>query len=78
MDGFRALDLRELVIEVLHSDNVLALGKQIRNESQSKQINIKAETKNHGNRENDELSNVDYVVTSAKPVHCEAMLPHFR
>ena len=31
-------------------------------------------TKGHGNRETDELSNVDYVATSAKPSHFEAML----
>ena len=36
-----------------------------------------AERRKHGNRENDELSNVDHVVTGAKPSHFEAMLCSF-
>ena len=43
-----------------------------RDEIQRKHTNTK--TKGHGNRDNDELSDVDHVVTSAKPSHFEAML----
>ena len=66
MDGIPALDLWDVVIEVLHSfHNVRASGNRSRDESQSKQININTKTKKHGNRENVEFSNVDHVVTSA-------------
>ena len=41
---------------------------------QSKHTNTNTKTKKHGNRENDELSNVDNVVTSAKPSHFEDRL----
>ena len=65
MDGIPALDLRDLVIEVLHSsNNVPARGNPSRDEIQSKHTNTK--TKRHGDRENDELSNVDFVVTKRK------------
>ena len=74
MDGIPALDLRDLEIEVLHSsNNVPALGNQSRNESQSKQTNNETKTKKHVYLEHDEWSNVDHVVTSAKPSHFEAM-----
>ena len=75
MDGVPAHDLWELVKEVLHSsNNVPVRGNPSRDEIQSKHHNTNNKTKRHGNRETDELSNVDYVATSAKPSHFEAML----
>ena len=60
MDGIPALDLSDLVKEVLHS-------------SHNVHTNTNTKTKRHSNRENGELSNVDYVVTSAKLSHFGAM-----
>ena len=73
MDGIPAVDLWDLVIEVLHSSqNVPASGNRSRDEIQSKHTNTNTKTKRH--REVDELSYVDHVVTSAKPSHFEAKL----
>ena len=78
-----ALDLLDLVIEVLHSCykssgideiNVPASGNRSRNEIQNKHTNSNTKAKTHGNREVDELSKVDHVVTSAKLSHFEANL----
>ena len=78
-----ALDHLDLVIEVLHSCykssgiddiNVPASGKRSRNEIQNKHTNSNTKAKTHGNREVDELSKVDHVVTSAKLSHFEAKL----
>ena len=75
MDGIPALDLWDLVIEVsLSCNNVPARGNPSRDEIQRKHTNTNTRTKRHGKRENDELSNVHYVVTSAKVLHFEAML----
>ena len=63
-------------MEVLHSaDNVPArkTRRPSRDEIRSKHTNTNTKTKTHGNRNNDELSNVDHVCTSAKPSHFGAM-----
>ena len=49
-------------------------GNPSRDENQSKHTNTNSKLKRHGNRDNDELSDVDHVVASAKPSHFEAML----
>ena len=56
------------------SKNVPASGNRSRNGIQSIHTNPNTKTKIHGNREVDELSKVDHVVTSAKPSHFEAQL----
>ena len=67
MDGIPAVDLWDLVVEVLHySKNVLASGNRSRDETQSKHTNLNTKTNVLSNREVDELSKVDHVVTSAK------------
>ena len=85
MDGIHVLDLWDLE-KVMHSSKnvpargnpsrdetkVLARRKPSRDDIQSKHANTK--TKRHGIQENEELSNVDHVVTSAKPCPFEAML----
>ena len=48
--------------------------RQMRFKASTPHTNTK--TKRHGNRDNDELSDVDHVVTGAKPSHFEAMLLH--
>ena len=75
-DGIPALDFSGLGREVLHSsNNVAAPGNPSRDEIQSRHTNTR--TKRHGNRDNDELSNVDHVITSEKPSQFEAMLHIF-
>ena len=54
--------------------NVPTRGNPSRDEIQSKHTNTNSKMKRHGNGDNDELSNVDHVVASAKPSHFEAML----
>ena len=54
--------------------NVRARRNPSRDEIQSKHTNTNSKTKRDGGRDNDELSNVDHVVTSAKPSNFEAML----
>ena len=86
MDGIAALNLWDLVMRVLHSSrniqawrnrwreevNNQASRNRVRNETQSTNTNTK--TKRHCNREFDEVSTVDHVVTSATPSHFEAHL----
>ena len=68
MDGTPALDLWVVVIEVLHSlsnthtPTHQALGNQCRGEIWS--TNPKTTLKRSGNRDADELSNVDHLVTN--------------
>ena len=78
MDGILALDLWDLVIEMLHpSKNVSARKNLSRDEIQSKHTHTNTKTKRHGNRDNDELSNVDTFSKAQKPFHFEAMLYTF-
>ena len=81
MDGFPALDLWDVVIDVMHSSKNTHQAvrdhcrkekvddqvprSRARGEIQSTKPNTKS--KRHGNREVDELSHVDHVVTSATP-----------
>ena len=85
MDGIPALDLWDVIMEVLPSSNdVLARRNPSRDESNvparetrgetNPKGNTNTRTKKQGNRDNDELSNVDHVVTSPKLSHFEAML----
>ena len=68
MDGIPVIDLRDPVIEVLHSSiDVPARRNPSRDEFQSQHTNTTTKTKRLGYRENSDLSNVDHVVTSAKP-----------
>ena len=74
MDGIPALDLCDLVIGVLHSSsnvparrnlsrdeiNVLAPRNPSRYEIQSKHTNTNTKTERHGNRDTDELSDVEH------------------
>ena len=61
MDGQLALDLWDVVIEVLYSSQDIqqAPKNRVRNEIQG--INPNTILKRHDNREVDELSNVDHV-----------------
>ena len=69
MDGLAAVDLWDEVIEVLHSSKKTdtptqqAAGNSLRNEVRSTNSNTKLERRS--NRDVDELSNVDHVVTDA-------------
>ena len=88
LDGIPALDLWDLVTEVLQSSKYThqAVRDQCRKEMVDDQVlrsrargetqstNTNTETKRHGNRDDDELSNVDHVVISAKPFQFEAQL----
>ena len=75
MGGLPALDLWDLVLEVLHSPfDVPARRNPLQEEVQSKYTSTNTKTRRHGNQDNDDLSNVDHVITSAKPCHFEAML----
>ena len=85
MDGIPVLDLWDLVKEAWHSSrnirasrnrsreevNNQASRNRVRNEMQS--TNTNTETKRDNNREVDEFSHVDHVVTNAKSSHFEAM-----
>ena len=72
MDGITALDLWDLVDEVLHSSPILPVrGDPWRDEPQTKHANTK--TKKHVNRVGDaEIFNVDHVNTNAKLFHVGA------
>ena len=79
MDSFPALDVWDLVIEVLHSSqNILH-----RETDRAKRLKAhthtnhtpNTKTKMHSNREVDELSN--HVVASAKTSHSEASITSF-
>ena len=78
LDGLPALDLWDAVIEVLHlSKNTdpptqQAAGNSPRKEVRSTHSNTKS--KRRGNRDVDELSKVDHVVTNARSSRCEAQL----
>ena len=73
MDGIPALDLRDVVIEVLHSpSNQPAQGDLLRDEDQRQHTNTK--TKKHSHRDDLESSKVDHNTTNAKPSHFGALL----
>ena len=73
MDGIPALDLWDLVVEVLHpSKNQPVRGDLLRDEAQRKHTNTK--TKKHINRDNVELFNVDHVTANEKLSHFGALL----
>ena len=89
MDGIPPLDPWDVVIELLHSfqkNTHQALRDQYRKEEVNSQVprnrarsethstNSNVKTKGHGNREVDDLSDVDHVVTSAKPSQFRAQL----
>ena len=66
MDGITALDLWDLVIELLHSfTNLTVSGDPWRHETK---------TKKHVNRDDVELFNENHVITNAEPSHFEALL----
>ena len=68
MDGIPALDLWDLVFEVLQSSlNQPVQGNLLRDKDQRKHTNIT--TKKHPNRDDLELFNVDHVTTNEKPSH---------
>ena len=91
MDGVPPLYLWDVVIEVLHSSKNThqAVGdrcwkekvddqvprSRARSEIQSANANPKLKSNSHGKV--DELSDVDHVVTSAKPCQCEAQLYNY-
>ena len=78
MDGIPALDLWDLVIEVLHSSkNQPVQGELLRDEAQKKHTNTKTKKKKHISRDDIELFNVDHVTTNAKPSHFGALLYNF-
>ena len=68
MDDLPALDLWDVVIEVLHSAKIFQYGET------HGETKPKGNTEKHVNRDDDELLSVDRVVTNAKPSHFEAML----
>ena len=88
MDGIPARDLWDVLIEVLHSSKNThqAVRNHCRKEEVDDQVprnrarseiqstNSNTKTKRHGNREVEELSNVDHVVTSGKLFQCKAEL----
>ena len=75
MGGISELDLWDLVTDVLHDANdVPARGNTLRDEIHGKHTSTNSKTKNHGNRGDVDLSDVDHVITNAKPSHFEAML----
>ena len=68
MDGFRALDIWDLVIELLHSSkNQPEQADLLSDEAQRKHTNTK--TKTHTIRHDIELVSVDHVIKNAKPPH---------
>ena len=88
MDGIPALDLWDVVIEVLQSSQNThqAAGDHCRKEKVDDQVprsrargevrstNPNTKSKSIGNRDVDELSNVDHVVTNARSSQSEAQL----
>ena len=72
MDDLPALDLWDVVTEVLHSANTYQYG-ETHGETKPKR-NTNTKTEKHVNRDDDELLSVERVVTNAKPSHFEAML----
>ena len=72
MDELPALDLWDVVIEVLHSAKVYQYG-ETRGETKPKG-NTNTKTEKHVNRDDDELLSMDRVVTNGKLSHFEAML----
>ena len=72
MDGLLALDLRDVVIEVLHSSNNTESHTQEAAGNRLRKSNTKP--KNKGNRDVDKLSIVDYVVTNANSAQGESQL----
>ena len=75
MDGLRALDLRDLVIEVLHSslNQPRARGNLCRDAQSGKRSNAK--TKKHSHPLDDpRLTNVEYVISNAKLSRVGALL----
>ena len=72
LDGLPALDLWDVVIEVLHSSkNTDAPTQQA---ARNRLRNSNTKLKRRGNRDVDELSNVDRVVTNASSSRFEAQL----
>ena len=78
MDGLPALELWDVVIEVLHSSKNTdtptqrAAGNRLRKKLRSTNSNTKF--KRRGTRQVDELSTVDHVTTNANSSQCEAQL----
>ena len=72
MDGFPALDLWDVVIEVLHSSNTSKSSTQGATGNCSRNSDTKLKKK--GNRDVDQLSDLDHVVTNASSSQCEVQL----
>ena len=91
MDGIPALDLWDVVIEALHSskntheavrhhcriERVDDQAPRIRARGEIRSTNPKTKLERSGNRDVDELSNVDHVVTNASSSQFEAQLYSF-
>ena len=86
MDGLLALDLRDVVIEVLHSSKnthqtvrdhcrIEEVNDQVpRSQARGEIRSTNPDTKQKGNQDVDQLSHVDYIATNSHPSQGESQL----